>query len=432
MLTDVKLRSSKPTERTYTLADGKGLVFLVQPNGSRMWRYRYRFQGVAKMISFGIYPETDLATARSLREAARSTLRGGKDPSLVRKAEKAALAESQANSFEAVALEWHEKASKSLTPTNSKWIYRRLETNIFRRIGQFPIADIRPPQVLAVVRAIEKQGKLETAHRVLSICSKVFRYAVASGRIESDPTRDLRGALTKVQGGHFGALTSPEDVAGLLRAVDSYKGSPETRAALLFGILTFVRPGNLREAEWDEFFDLGNPTKAEWRIPGTKMKVRTDRPFVVPLAPQAIAVVEGLRPLTSQSKYLFPSTRTPIRPMSNNAVLAALRRMGYTSEEMTGHGVRAMARTLCHEVLGFAPEVIEEQLAHGKVGPLGGAYDRTTHMPERRRLMREWAAYLDRLKTESIATSVSVRSAGTVSAERVMAPVRRSRLSAHA
>jgi integrase len=319
---------------------------------------------------------------------------------LVRKAAKAAQAESHANSFEAVALEWHAKASKTLTPTNSKWILRRLEANIFRRIGQIPVVEIKPPQVLAAIRAIEKQGKLETAHRVLSLCSQVFRYAVASGLVESDPTRDLRGAITKAKGGHFAALTSPEDVAGLLRAIDSYRGSPETRAALIFGILTFVRPGNLREAEWDEFFDLDKPSKAEWRIPGTKMKVRTDRPFVVPLAPQAIAVIAGLRPLTSQSKYLFPSARSTHRPMSNNAVLAALRRMGYTSEEMTGHGVRAMARTLCHEVLGFAPEVIEEQLAHGKAGPLGDAYDRTTHIGERRRLMREWADYLDRLKED--------------------------------
>jgi len=225
----------------------------------------------------------------------------------------------------------------------------------------------------------------------------VFRYAVAIGLIESDPSRDLKGALAKARGSHFAALTDPQDVGGLLRAVDAYQGSLETRTALLLGILTFVRPGNLRMAEWSEFYDL-DKENAEWRIPGEKMKVRTGRFFMVPLAPQAARLLEELRPLTGRSKYVFPSVLSQDRPISSNTVLTALRRMGYTKDEMTGHGVRAMARTICHEVLNFAPEVIEEQLAHGKSGALRDAYDRTTHMPERRRLMREWANYLDQLR----------------------------------
>jgi integrase len=207
------------------------------------------------------------------------------------------------------------------------------------------------------------------------------------------------GALPKPVETHFAAFTDPADVAKLMNAVSGYVGSVPTRVALRLGILTFVRPGNLREAEWTEFHHLDDPLRAEWRIPGEKMKMKTKRPFVVPLAPQAVALLDAVRPMTGHSKYLFPSELSKDRPMSNNTVNTAFRRMGYTKEEMTGHGVRAMARTLCHEVLGFAPEVIEEQLAHGKSGPLGDAYDRTTHMPERRRLMNSWADYLDQLET---------------------------------
>jgi integrase len=289
-------------------------------------------------------------------------------------------------------------ASEHLAYNNGIETMRRLEKNLFPWIGAKPISEIRAPDLLAPLRLVEERGARESAHRILGVCGQIFRFAVASGLVESDPSRDLRGALAKPTLTHFAAITNPEEVGALLRAVKGYQGNLETRVALKLGIQTFVRPGNLRMAEWDEFQNLDDPDRAEWRIPGQKMKVKTARPFIVPLAPQSIALLESLRPLAGKSKFLFPSIRSPLEPMSNNSINAALRRMGYTRDEITGHGVRAMARTLCHEVLGFAPEVIEEQLAHAKSGPLRDAYDRTTHLPERRRLMREWANYLDRLE----------------------------------
>jgi len=390
-------REVKPKARPYTEPDERGLGLLVQPNGSKLWRYRYRFGGVAKMISFGPYPEVSLATARAQRDKARELLRGGKNPSEVRKEEKAFAKEAHVNSFEAVALEWHaKKKDEGLNATQLAWTLRRLEVNIFPRFGAFAISEIKPPLVLTAIRAIEARGKEETAHRTLSICSQIFRYGVQTGRLESDPTRDLQGALKKVQGGHFAALTNPLDVAGMLCKIDNYVGYPVTKNAMLLGMLTFVRPGNLQTAEWSEVHELDDPQLAEWKIPSTKMKMRKD--FVVPLAPQAIALLKELRLLTSQSQYIFPSVISNQKHMSNGTVLKAIRSMGYTSEQMTGHGFRAMARTLCDEVLHFPQAVIEEQLSHGKKGPLRDAYDRTTYLPERRRLMQAWADYLDTLK----------------------------------
>ena len=395
--------------------DGRGLNLRVRtlsedpPEHSKVWIFRYRFGGKEKNLAIkGGYPAVSLKAARAEAELLRAMVAKGEDPAEARKLSrterkeeaeaKAVEAAHNAATFEKIATEWMKVASKSLAPSNAAGIWSRLEKNVFPWIGARPIADISPPEILVPLRNVEERGAVESAHRILGNCSQIFRFAVACGYLKSDPSRDLRGALSRPKEGHFGALTRPEEVAGLLRTVEDYRGSLETRTAIFLGILTFVRPGNLREAEWTEFHDLDRPEKAEWRIPGAKMKVKTDRPFVVPLAPQAVALLENLRPLTGRGRFVFPSARTPNRPMSNMAVLGALRRMGYTSEEMTGHGVRAMARTITHEVLGFAPEVIEEQLAHGKAGPLRGAYDRTTHMPERRRLMREWADYLDRLK----------------------------------
>jgi integrase len=400
---------AKHQDRPAFFADGGGLFLMATPEGSKRWIFRYRFEGKQKKLSIkGGFPAVSLKAARDEAERLREMVARGEDPGEARKAVRAKVQETeaakaaeeahQAATFEAVARLWHDKKTHEVASSTAQWILHCLESDLFPWIGSKPIADIRPPEVLKTLQRIEDRGARVTAHRASSICSQVFRYGVATGVLESDPCRDLKGALKKVDAGHFAALTRPEDVAGLLRAVDAYRGSPETRAAIFLGILTFVRPGNLQKAEWTEFHDLENPEKAEWRIPGIKMKVKTDRPFVVPLAPQAINLLNELHPLTGRSAYVFPSARTPARPMSNMAVLGALRRMGYTSDEMTGHGVRAMARTITHEVLGFAPEVIEEQLAHGKAGPLGGAYDRTTHMPERRRLMREWADYLDALK----------------------------------
>ena len=397
--------------------DGKGLNLRVRtisedpPECSKVWIFRYRFGGKERNLAIkGGYPSVSLKQAREEAKRMREMVARGEDPGSVRKAGQeeearrlADVRKAQAdadNTFEKVAREWHAKTTGKLAPSYVEAILLRLEQNVFPWIGERPISDLRPPDILTPLRRVEERGAKETAHRILSICGQVFRYAVATGRLDSDPTRDLRGALEKPIETHFAALTNPTEVGALLRAVGGYSGTMETRVALRLGILTFVRPGNLRMAEWSEFHNLDNSNLAEWRIPDEKMKVRTGRPFVVPLAPQVVDLVESLRPLTGKGLYLFPSPRPskPPRPMSNNTINAALKRMGYTSDEMTGHGVRAMARTLCHEVLGFAPEVIEEQLAHGKAGPLGGAYDRTTHMPERRRLMREWADYLDTLE----------------------------------
>lgn len=404
--------TAKPKEREYTIADGGGLYMVVTPDGSKLWDFRYRLNGRRRKVAIkGGFPAVGVAAAREAATAFRNMIARGEDPVEIRKADRVELVRRveedkaerirSAHTFEKVARDWYDlRASKHLAPGNARETWRRLERNIFPWIGSRPIADLRPPEVLEPLRKVEARGAVESAHRILGVCGQIFRFATAAGLVESDPTRDLRGALARPVETHFAALTNPAEVGALLRAVDGYRGNLETRVALRLGILTFVRPGNLRMAEWSEFHDIEDPERAEWRIPGEKMKVRTRRDFVVPLAPQAVALVESLRPLTGSGVYLFPSPRVsnPPRPMSNNAVTAALRRMGFGSDEMTGHGVRAMARTLCHEVLGFAPEVIEEQLAHGKSGPLGDAYDRTTHMPERRRLMREWADYLDKLE----------------------------------
>ncbi|HNY30367.1 MAG TPA: integrase arm-type DNA-binding domain-containing protein [Fibrobacteria bacterium] len=405
----VVFSNAKPKAKAYLIPDGKGLCLLVTPEGGKRWVFRYRVEGKEKKLAIkGGYPAVSLKAAREEAERFRGMLARGEDPGEARKTGMEELAQKQeterqeaakaADTFEKVAREWQATTTDHLSAYYAQSLLSRMEKDIFPWIGSTPISELRPPDILLPLRKIEERGARETAHRQLETCGRVFRYAVATGRLESDPSRDLRGALAKPKESHFAALTDPQDVAGLLRAVESYRGGLQTRVALMMGILTFVRPGNLRMAEWSEFVDMENPDAAEWRIPDEKMKVKTGRPFVVPLSPQVIALLEELRPLTGRSRFVFPSTRTMSRPMSNMTVLAALRRMGYSPEEMTGHGVRAMARTICHEVLGFAPEVLEEQLAHGKAGPLRGAYDRTTHMPERRRLMREWARYLDSLK----------------------------------
>ena len=414
---DVVFRNAKPKDKDYLIADGRGLGLLVTIEGGKRWVFRYRFGGKAKKMGLRKgYPDCGVAEARRQAEEFRQSLARGEDPGEVRKVtQEAARAQAKvqevdsrrrATTFEKVAREWHAKDAGNLNPKYASSNLRRLEANVFPYLGDRPIDEIKPRDLLDPLRKVAQRGAKESALRIQSICSQVFRYAVACGLIESDPSRDLRGALPKADNGHFAALTDPQDVAKLLRAMDGYQGHTIVRAALQFGALTFVRPGNLAHAEWNEFHDLDNPEKAEWRIPGEKMKVKTRRPFIVPLAPQTVLLLEDLRRLTGRKPWVFPSIRPGKGPISNNTVNAALRTLGYTTEEMTGHGFRAMARTLCHEVLHFAPEVSEEQLAHAKSGPLGDAYDRTTHMPERRRLMREWADYLEQLRREPLTATM--------------------------
>jgi integrase len=387
-LADIAIRNAKPQEKPVKLFDTGGLYLLVNPNGSRWWRLKFRYGGKEKLISLGTYPETTLKAARERRDEARVMLAQGINPSAKRQATKAAPAES----FEAIAREWFAKFSPGWAKGHSEKIIRRLERDVFPWIGARPLRDIAAPELLSVLRRIEARGALDTAHRAHQNCGQVFRYAVATGRAERDPSGDLRGALPPVRKGHFAAIVEPAEVGALLRAISGYRGSVVTLCALRLAPLVFVRPGELRQAEWAEF-DLD---RAEWRIPAERMKAREGH--IVPLARQAVAVLRELHPLTGLGRFVFPSARTDTRPMSNNAVLSALRRMGYGSDEMTGHGFRAMARTVLDEVLGFRVDIIEHQLAHSVKDPLGRAYNRTKHLDERRRMMQAWADYLEALE----------------------------------
>jgi integrase len=390
-LSDTKIRNSKPKDKQYKLYDSDGLFMVVAPAGGKWWRFKYRLGGKEKQISLGTYPEVSLAKARERRDKARRQVADGIDPSEVRKTKKAAEEQAE-NTFEAVAREWHTKFTPTWTPGHAKAILRRLELNVFPWMGARPIIDIKAPELLMILRRIESRGALESAHRIRIICGQVFRYAVATGRAERDPTADLKGALPPAQSKHLAAITEPEKVGGLLRAIDGYEGSFVTRCALRLAPLLFVRPGELRQMEWAEI----NLDDAEWNIPAEKMKTRQHH--LVPLARQAVEILKEIQPLTGTGRYVFPSPRTSKRPMSSNGILSALRRMGFEKDEMTGHGFRAMARTILDEVLQVRPDFIEHQLAHAVRDPLGRAYNRTKHLQQRREMMQTWADYLDGLK----------------------------------
>ncbi|SET32675.1 Integrase [Nitrosomonas marina] len=390
-LTDITIRNAKPDTKTKKLFDERGLYLEISPAGGKWWRLKYRFNDKEKRISLGVYPDVGLKDARDRRDEARKLLANGIDPSENRKAMKSARKERSANSFEVIAREWYAKYSTAWAKNHSERIIRRFERDIFPWIGGRPIAEINAPELLSVVRRIENRGALETAHRALSNCGQVFRYAVATGRAERDPSGDLRGALPPVKGTHFAATTDPKRVGEILRALDGYEGTLTVRCALRLAPLVFVRPGELRNAKWADI-DL---EVAEWRYLVTK----TNTQHIVPLARQAIEILLELQPLTGNSQYVFPSARSFIRPMSDNAILAAMRRLGIDKEEMSGHGFRAVARTILDEILGVRPDFIEHQLAHAVRDPNGRAYNRTAHLPERRKMMQQWADYLDKLKS---------------------------------
>lgn len=389
-LTDTAVRNASAKEKQYTLYDREGLFLLVLSNGSKLWRWKYRVHGREKRISLGTYPKVSLKAARDKRDELQADLKKGVDPAAAKKNEKAE-ALTQAETFEAVAREWHGKFSRDWTAVHAERIMRRFERNIFPYIGSRPIKDVTAPELLAVVRRIEDRGKIETSHRALQNCGQVFRYAVASGKAVRDPSGDLRGALPPVKEKHFASITDPKEVAKLLRALDGYTGSFVTQCALKLTPLLFVRPGELRQAEWAEIdLDAG-----EWRIPGVKMKMRD--PHVVPLSRQAVEVLRELHPLTGGGRYVFPSERTTARCMSENTINAALRRLGYSKDEMTAHGFRSMASTLLNEQ-GWNPDAIERQLAHAERNSVRRAYNFAEHLPERRRMMQAWADYLDALR----------------------------------
>lgn len=389
-LTDTAIRNTKSSEKPVKLSDDRGLYLLVIPTGGKWWRLDYRFAGKRKTLSMGVYPDVGLKEARGRRDEARKLLADGIDPGEHRKVLRAAKIESAANSFEAVAREWFAKHSPNWATTHSDKIIQRLDKDVFPWLGGKPIAEITAPQLLTVLRRIENRGALDTAHRAHQNCGQVFRYAVATGRCERDPSGDLRGALAPAKHEHFAAITEPLAVGELLRAIDGFQGTFIVQCALKLAPLFFVRPGELRKAEWQQF-DL---EKGEWRYFVTKTKSE----HLVPLSSQAVAILKELHPLTRTRKFVFPG-RDPKKPMSEAAINAALRRMGYdTKTEITGHGFRAMARTILHQELGIKPEVIEHQLAHRVPDALGTAYNRTKFLMERRKMMQEWADYLDGLK----------------------------------
>jgi integrase len=391
MLTDTACKNAKPREKAYRLADEKGLYLEVMPNGSKYFRMKYRYDGKEKRLAFGVYPETGLKDARDKREEARKQLAQGFDPGETRKAMKAAKT-AETDTFEVVAREWFAKYQPTWAATHADKIMSRLEKDAFPWLGKRPIRDITAPEILTMLRRTESRGALDTAHRVHQNCGQIFRYAVATGRTDRDPCGDLRGALPPAKREHFASLTEPADVAELLRAIDGFRGTFVVQCALKLAPLFFVRPGELRQAEWKDFdLDAG-----EWRYMVSKTKTE----HLVPLPVQAVAILRELHALTGNGPSVFPG-RDPKKPMSEAAVNAALRRMGYdTKTQITGHGFRAMARTMLHQdkALGFAPEVIEHQLAHRVPDSLGNAYNRTKFLEERRRMMQAWADYLDGLK----------------------------------
>ncbi len=389
-LTDTAIRKAKPGEKPFKMFDERGLFLLVAPLGGKWWRFKYRFDNKEKLLSLGVYPDVGLKDARERRDEARKQVAAGIDPGEHRKAQKTAQADRAANSFEVVAREWVTKRLSTWSASHGDRIIRRFERDIFPWIGGKPIADITPQQLLGVVRRIEERGALETAHRALSNCGQVLRYSVATGRVERDTSQDLRGALQPVKSEHFAAVTEPKKVGELLRIMDGYEGTLTVCCALRLAPLVFVRPGELRKAEWADI----NLDNGEWCYTVTK----TDTQHIVPLSTQAVTILRELHPLTGRGRYVFPGGRSAARPMSENAILAAMRKLEIPKEEMSGHGFRAMARTILDEVLGVRPDFIEHQLAHAVRDPNGRAYNRTAHLPERRKMMQEWADYLDKLK----------------------------------
>lgn len=394
MLTDKEIQNAKPKEKPYRLADGGGLYLEVTSAGSKLWRWKYRFEAKEKRLAIGVYPGVRAPEARKLMAEARDKLKTGIDPSAAKRAKRDQDKVAGDYTFEAVARTWFDKAHASLAETTRSKNLRFLEQDVFPFIGKRPITNLAAPDLLSVLRRIEGRGAIDIARRVHNLCGRAFRYAVSHGLCLRDPSRDIElGDIlpsTKVQ--HHASVIDPRGAGELLRAIEGFTGSLTTRCALRFAPLVFVRPGELRHAEWSEFdFD-----KAEWRIPGSKMKMGEQH--IVPLSQQAIEVLREIQQVSWRGAYAFPSERGGGRPMSENTINAALRRLGYKSDEMTGHGFRSMASTLLHE-LGYPHQVIERQLAHGERNQVSAAYNFAEHLPERRKMMQEWADYLDKLKS---------------------------------
>jgi integrase len=381
--------TGKPTGDKHS--DG-GSMFLLVKTGGKYWRMDYSHADKRKTLALGVYPAVSLAKARQRRDKARELLADGIDPGTAKKEEKQAMAAAAANTFETVAREWLEKTKAERIESTQLKRLTWLEKDVFPFIGAMPIAQIGPRDVLGALRVMEGRGALDAVQRVKQVCGQVFRYAVATGTAERDVTQDLKGALATAAPSHFAAITEPKQAGELMRSIFDYNGHPYTVAALKLSPLLFVRPGELRKAEWIEF-DLD---AAEWRIPGSKMKMKVDH--LVPLSTQAVAILRVMHPITGHGRFVFPSLLTGERPMSENTVNTSLRRMGFAKETHSAHGFRAMARTIMDEVLGQRVDLIEHQLAHAVKDANGRAYNRTAHLPARRIMMQEWADYLDKLR----------------------------------
>jgi integrase len=389
-LTQVGIRNTKPREKAYKLADEKGLFLFVTPSGGKYWRFKYRFGGKEKKLAFGVYPEVSLAEAREKRDQARKLLGNDVDPAVVKQAARNAIVQAAENSFQLVALEWYAKFSTKWVASHGDRTLRRLEKDVFPWIGNRPVCEIKAPELLTVLRRIENRGAIETAHRIHQICGQVFRYAIATGKAEHDISSDLRGALPPTRKRHHATIVEPKKIAELLKAIQSYEGYFVAKCALQLAPLFFVRPGELRKAEWAEF----NFETAEWRIPAGKNE--NAGTHIVHLSAQAISISRELENLTGNSQYVFPSKRTLRRPMSDNTVLGALRRLGYSKDEMTGHGFRSMASTLLNEQ-DWNRDAIERQLAHAERNNIRAAYNYAEYLPERRKMVQHWADYLEAL-----------------------------------
>ncbi len=386
-LTDTVIRNTKHNDKLQKLWDSGGMYLLLTSTGSRLWRLDYRYNNKRKTLSLGTYPAIPLKLARERRDKARELLAQGVDPSAKRKAEKCA----EVDTFEAVAREWFTKYLPTWAKTHSSKVIRRMERDVFPWIGSRPISEVSAPELLAALRRIEARGAVDTAHRAHQNCGQIFRYAIATGRATRDPSADLRGAIPPAQGGHYATITDPNRIGDLLRAIETYNGSFITRCALRLAPLLFVRPGELRNAQWSEF-DLD---AASWYIPAERMK--SGAPHIVPLSRQVVAILKELYPLTGSGHYLFPSVRASNRSMSDNTLNAALRYLGYDRETITGHGFRGMASTLLNEQ-GWHRDAIERQLAHGERNKVRAAYNHAEYMPERKKMMQAWGDYLEGLR----------------------------------
>lgn len=400
-LTDVSIKKASIKEKDYKQSDEKGLYVLIKKNGSKLFYMKYRFNGKEKKLSFGPYPEVTLKKAREQRDDARALLRQGIDPSAHKKAKKAAHKLNSQNSFQSIALEWFETKQADKTPGYQKRVLRALEHDLFPYIGNTPINEVTAPMLLEALRKVEDRNAIETAHRDKQIASQVFRYAIATGRAERDPSPDLKGALKTPKKRHFSAITTPKEAGRLMAAIDQFEGTPVVKAALKLSALFFCRPGELRHLKWSDI------NHEELRI--ELVAEKTHQQHIIPLSEQALMVLRELRelfPYIGEDEYIFPSARGRSRCMSENAIRVALRTMGYDNNTMTAHGFRAMARTLLDEVLNYRVEWIEQQLAHAVKDTNGRAYNRTKHLEQRTKMMQHWADYLDQLKTQALAGNV--------------------------